>query len=68
MICEVVKLIGVSFEVKIVSITLKMKSIALGNDSVYPCYVSYILLQRFYYFLNFLFQLVIPNIAAWKFP
>ena len=29
MICEVLKLIGVSFEVKTVSITLKMKSIVL---------------------------------------
>ena len=59
MICEVVKLIGVSFA-EIVSITF----IVLGYHKVHSCYISYILLQDFYYFFNFLLQLVIPNIAA----
>ena len=59
------KLIGVSFEVKIVDITSKMKSIVLGNDSVYPCYTSYILCYNiFIVFSTSYFDLVIPNIAA----
>ena len=68
MSCEVVKLIGVTFEVKIDDITLKKKNIVLSNDSVHLCYISSILLQHFYYFCNFLFQLVVPNISASKFP
>ena len=50
------KLIEVIFQGKIVDVTLKMKGIVLGNGSVYPCYISYMLLGHFLKFFNFLFQ------------
>ena len=49
MSCEVVRLIGGYFNVKIVEITLKMKNIVLRNDSVYANYVSYTPLRHFCY-------------------
>ena len=62
------KLIEVIFQGKIVDITLKMKSIVLGNVSEYLCYISYILLGHFFYFFNFLFQLSNSKHCSLKIP